>query len=138
MKPAPAPVRVNPSSTVRLSLSAQAKPQSNFQQAAKSGSEAPKTLVSVPATSVDEELEKRKARAARFGIALVEPPKPKTKSTPGPAPKFVKAAEVISMLFNSTFVVTRCNYRTLKSLTRARHALASPSWNSQRLRLLQL
>lgn len=59
--------------------------------------------MSVPATSADEEFEKRKARAARFGIALVEPPKPKTKATPGLAPKAVKAAEVRSMLFNATF-----------------------------------
>jgi len=49
--------------------------------------------VSVPATPADEEFEKRKARAARFGIALVEPPKLKTKSTPGLPPKAVKAAE---------------------------------------------
>ncbi|KAH9041130.1 hypothetical protein EDB84DRAFT_1475045 [Lactarius hengduanensis] len=33
------------------------------------------------ATSVDDELEKRKARAARFGIALVEPVKPKSAKT---------------------------------------------------------
>lgn len=59
--------------------------------------------MSVPATSADdEEFEKRKARAARFGIALVEPPKPKTKSTPGLAPKAVKASDVRSMLFNAT------------------------------------
>lgn len=70
-----------------------AKPQSKVQKVANSGPEAPKTLASVPATSADEEFEKRKARAARFGIALVEPPKPKTKSTPGLAPKAVKAAE---------------------------------------------
>jgi hypothetical protein len=60
--------------------------------------------VSVPATSADEEFEKRKARAARFGIALVEPPKPKTKSTPGIAPKAVKATDVRSMLFKVTLL----------------------------------
>jgi SAP domain-containing ribonucleoprotein len=75
---------------------------SKVQKAANSGPEAPKTPVSVPATSVDEELERRKARAARFGIALVEPPKPKTKSTPGLAPKAVKASDVRSILFNAT------------------------------------
>jgi hypothetical protein len=50
------------------------------------GCEAPKT------TSADEELEKRKARAARFGIALVEPSKPKTKSASLLAPKAAKKA----------------------------------------------
>lgn len=69
---------------------------------ANSGSETAKTLVSVPATSADEEFEKRKARAARFGIALVEPSKPKIKSTPGITPKAVKATDVRSMLINAT------------------------------------
>ena len=67
--------------------------------------------MSVPATSADEEFEKRKARAARFGIALVEPPKPKTKSIPGNAPKVVRKINALQR----NVVVTRCNYRTLKS-----------------------
>ena len=102
-KPAPATVRVDPSSVFHsLTQLIYSKPQSKVQKVGKSGSEAPQTLVSVPAASADEEFEKRKARAARFGIALVEPPKPKTKSTPGVTPKAVKAAEVRSMLFNAT------------------------------------
>jgi SAP domain-containing ribonucleoprotein len=48
--------------------------------------ETPKTSAPAPAAPVDDELEKRKARAARFGIALVESPKPKTKSNPTPVP----------------------------------------------------
>lgn len=121
-----------------LLISVQAKPQSKVQMAANSSSGAPKALVSVPATSADEELEKRKARAARFGIALVEPSKPKTKSTPIIAPKAVKVADVRLILFNATFVVTHCNYRTLKNWRRARSALAPPSRSSLWLRLLQL
>ncbi|KAH8996542.1 hypothetical protein EDB86DRAFT_2919214 [Lactarius hatsudake] len=37
--------------------------------------------IQAPAPAVDDELEKRKARAARFGIALVEPAKPKSAKT---------------------------------------------------------
>ncbi|KAN0109241.1 hypothetical protein V8E52_009425 [Russula decolorans] len=88
----PVPVAASNSSPTKTAP-APAKPQSKVQKAANSGSEAPKTLVSVPATSADEEFEKRKARAARFGIALVEPPKHKTKPTPGIAPKAVKATD---------------------------------------------
>ncbi|KAH9985978.1 hypothetical protein BJV74DRAFT_845709 [Russula compacta] len=80
-KPAPAP----------------AKPQSKAppQEATPSASEPSKTAVPAPPAQVDEELEKRKARAARFGIALVEPTKSKTKAVPAPAtvPKATKAAD---------------------------------------------
>ncbi|KAI0000343.1 hypothetical protein BJV77DRAFT_1063779 [Russula vinacea] len=76
-KPAPAP----------------AKPQSKAPppKATPGECEAPKTPVFPPATSADEELEKRKARAARFGIALVESSQPK--SAPVLAPKAAKAAD---------------------------------------------
>ena len=121
-----------------LLLLISAKSQSKVQMAVNSSPGAPKTLVSVPATSADEELEKRKARAARFGIALVEPSKPKTNSTPGIGPKAAKVADVRSILFNATFVVTHCKYRTLKNLRRVRSALAPPSRSSLGLRLLQL
>jgi SAP domain-containing ribonucleoprotein len=70
-----------------------AKPQSKVSppKATPGECEAPKTPVFPPATSADVELEKRKARAARFGIALVESSKPK--SAPVFAPKAAKAAD---------------------------------------------
>ncbi|KAI0300983.1 hypothetical protein B0F90DRAFT_1925625 [Multifurca ochricompacta] len=53
-------------------------------KATTTASEATKVSAPLPTTPADEELEKRKARAARFGIALVEPAKPKINSVPLP------------------------------------------------------
>jgi len=71
------------------------KPQSKAvpPKATPDASETSKASAPAPAASVDDELEKRKARAARFGIALVEPSKPKTKSTSAPAPKAAKTTD---------------------------------------------
>ena len=68
--------------------------------------ETSKTSAPAADAPVDDELEKRKSRAARFGIALVEPPKPKTKSNPTPvsASKATKAPDVRLALFESVLV----------------------------------
>lgn len=68
------------------------------------------------ATPADEELEKRKARAARFGIALVEPSKPKPKSVKAasaqtPKSASVGAADVVSRIAH----VSRTFGNTLRS-----------------------
>ncbi|KAI9507448.1 hypothetical protein F5148DRAFT_1205055 [Russula earlei] len=93
---APVPAAVSQPSNTNASTKPAppaAKPQSNVvaPKSTHGVSVAAKPSVAAPPIPFDEELEKRKARAARFGIALIEPPKPKTKSVPPSKP--AKAAD---------------------------------------------
>ncbi|KAH9972406.1 hypothetical protein BGW80DRAFT_1314186 [Lactifluus volemus] len=84
--PVPAPAKPTKTSAPTQPVPISAKPQSKVPPPKTTPAANEVTKTTVLATPVDEELEKRKARAARFGIALVEPPKPKTKSSPASPP----------------------------------------------------
>ncbi|KAH9961610.1 hypothetical protein BC827DRAFT_1203195 [Russula dissimulans] len=96
--PVPVPAAVSPPSKINNSTMlapAATKQQSEAvpPKATLGPNENPEISVSATATPADEELEKRKARAARFGIALVEPPKPKTRSAPAAPHKAAKTTD---------------------------------------------
>lgn len=81
--PVASPIRNKPNSPVKAPPTPAAAPASPPKPApvASETSQAAAPAAAA-ATAVDDELEKRKARAARFGIQLVEPSKPKPAKAP--------------------------------------------------------
>ena len=90
-------------------------------------------VTSTPKPTADEELEKRKARAARFGLPLVEPAKPTDAKMNKPA-KLAGTASDVSLVQGLLPWRPDIRRRARKSLQHALHVSAQhrlPLWPSQ-------
>ncbi|CAA7259280.1 unnamed protein product [Cyclocybe aegerita] len=90
--PAPVPVPAAPASPPKAASVAVPTPAPT----ATTTTDTTTTVTSATASDIDPELEKRRARAARFGIPLVEPKQPKTQKRTPEAKQPVPAATTVS------------------------------------------